>query len=120
MAKDKKKIMVVDDEEDQLDFYSMVLEDSGYEVITAKNGKEALDAARREKPDLVVLDLMMPNQTGTDFYRKLSREKELKDTPIIVVSALSYRYLAVKRAAAVFDKPVDREKFLEAVGKALA
>ena len=120
MADDKKTILVVDDEQDMLTYFGTLLEDHGYGVVTAKDGKEALETARREKPDLVILDLMMPNETGTDFYRKLSRDKELGHTPIIVVSGLAGRKLAVKDPVAVFDKPVDRDKFIAAVEKALS
>ena len=120
MADGKKKILVVDDEPDQLAYISTLLKDNGYDVVTASDGRKALKTARREKPDLVILDIMMPDQTGTDFNRKLSRDKDLKDTPIIVVSGLSVRYLAVKKAEAVFDKPIDPDEFLAAVKKALA
>jgi len=122
MAEDlsAKLILVVDDELDMRTYISTLLQDNGYGVITANDGKEALEIAQRDKPDLVILDLMMPNNTGTDFYRKLSKDKELGHTPIIVVSGLAGRELAVKESLAVFDKPVDPDEFLAAVGKALS
>ena len=120
MADERKMILVVDDEPDQLAYISTLLKDNGYDVVTAGDGRKALETARSKKPDLVILDIMMPDQTGTDFNRKLSRDKNLKDTPIIVVSGLSVRYLAVKKAEAVFDKPIDPHEFLAAVKKALA
>ena len=113
------KILVIDDEADVRSYLSSVLNKAGYETITAENGLQGLEVAKTEKPDLVILDLMMPKQTGTDFYRKLSRNKELKDTPVIVVSGLTGRHLATKEPVAVFDKPIDREEFLAAVEKAL-
>jgi CheY-like chemotaxis protein len=116
----KKKILVLDDEQNILIFLETLLRNKGYEAISASSVEEALEAARREKPDLVILDLMMPKQTGTDFARKVARDKELKDIPIIVVSALAGRELAVHKPVAVFDKPIDPEKFIEAVEKALA
>ena len=114
------KILVVDDEEDVRTFIKTVLKKHGYEVVTATNGIEALEAARREIPALVVLDLMMPQQTGTDFYRGLHKDKRLADTPIIIVSGLPGRQLAVKKAVAVFDKPIDPDELIAAVEKALA
>ena len=112
-------ILVVDDEADVRTFIRAILIKSGYEVITANNGAEALKLARESQPALVVLDLMMPQQTGTDFYRKLSKDKELSKTPIIVVSGLSGRQLALKEPVAVFDKPVDPVDFIAAVKKGL-
>jgi len=115
-----KKILVVDDEADIRKFLTTVLEKEGYQTFTAEDGVKALQIARQEKPDLVTLDLQMPNQTGTDFYRKLTRDKDLAGTPVIVISGLSGRHLAVKEPIAVFDKPIDPEEFLKAVEKALA
>ena len=115
-----KKILVVDDEADVRTFLTTVLEKAGYQTVTAADGVEALKITRQEKPDVVILDLMMPNQTGTDFHRKLSKDKELSQIPIIVVSGLAGRHLAVKEPVAVFDKPIDPDEFLAAVEKALA
>jgi CheY-like chemotaxis protein len=115
-----KKILVVDDEPDVREFLGTVLEDGGFEVVTAADGSEALAIAQDENPDLVILDLAMPMQTGTDFYRRLARDKQLRDTPIIVVSGLAGRDLAIRKPVAVFDKPIDSEEFLAAVNEALA
>jgi two-component system, cell cycle response regulator DivK len=115
-----KLVLVVDDEKENLTYVGTLLEDNGYDVVTAGDGKEALEAARDKKPDLVVLDLMMPNQTGTDFYRNLSKEKELKNVPVIVVSGLAGRDLAVPEPVAVFDKPLDTDAFITAVDKVLS
>jgi len=62
----------------------------------------------------------MPQHTGTDLYRGLHKDKQLAATPVIVVSGLPGRELAVKKAAAVFDKPIDPDEFIAAVEKALA
>lgn len=116
----KKKILVLDDEKSILIFLETLLRKKGYEAISASSVEEAFEAMDREKPDLVILDLMMPKQTGTDFARKIARHKDLKEIPIIVVSALAGRNLAVHNPVAVFDKPVDPDKFIEAVEQALA
>lgn len=118
--KEKKKILVLDDEKHIITYLKTLLGQKGYETILALSVEEALEAAHREKPDLVILDLMMPKQTGTDFARKVSRDKELKDVPIIVVSALAGRELAVHNPVAVFDKPIDPDKFIESVEQALS
>ena len=75
--------------------------------------------ARENLPDLICLDLQMPNATGTDFYRRLSQDSKLKDTPVIVVSGLAGRNLAVRKPAALFDKPIDPDEFTETVEKIL-
>ena len=114
-----KKILVVDDEADVRRFLTAVLEKRGYETTTAADGREAFEIAQREKPDLIILDLMMPNQSGTDFYRRLMKDSGLSDTPIIVVSGLAGRHLALKEPVAVFDKPIDPDEFGAEVDRAL-
>ncbi len=113
------KILVIDDEADVRTYLKSVLKKEGYEVVTAENGFEGLEVAKKEEPALVILDLMMPQQSGADFYRKISHNKTLKDTPIIIVSAATGRHLAAKKPFAVFDKPIDPEAFLATVKKAL-
>ena len=88
-------------------------------TLSAADGREAFAVLQREKPDLVILDLQMPNQTGTDFFRRLTKDKELSQTPVIVVSGLAGRHLAFKQPVAVFDKPIDPDEFGEMVDKTL-
>ncbi|MFC1706060.1 response regulator [Planctomycetota bacterium] len=114
-----RKILIVEDEPDISKFLRRLLEDNGYEIFTASDGREALEVLRDKRPDLVTLDLMMPNETGTRFYRKMVQQKEFKDLPVIVVSGLAGRNLAVTRPFAVLDKPIDKERLLEEVQKAI-
>jgi CheY-like chemotaxis protein len=114
-----KTILVVDDEPDVRKFLVAVLKQRGYRTLTAADGREAFEIAERERPDLVVLDLMMPNQTGTDFYRRLAKDSVLSRTPIIVVSGLAGRHLALREPVAVFDKPIDPEEFGATVDRTL-
>ena len=114
-----KKILVVDDEADVRTFLTTLLRRHGYETSTAENGQQGLRAVRADPPDLVTLDLAMPNQSGTDFYRQLVKDDQLARIPIIVVSGLAGRHLAVKQPAAVFDKPIDPDAFIAAVRQAL-
>ena len=114
-----KRILVVDDEADVRRFLTAVLEKRGHETLTAVDGREAFEIAEREHPDLIILDLQMPDQTGTDFYRRLMKHKDLESTPIIVVSGLAGRHLAVREPVAVFDKPIDPEEFGATVDRAL-
>ena len=114
-----KKILVVDDEPHVVKYLTAFLEDSGYETCIASDGEEALKVLRAEKPDLVTLDLQMPNDTGTAFYRKMHRDEKLGKIPIIIVSGIPGRHLAVKQPVAVFDKPIDKDALLEAVRSAI-
>jgi len=77
-------ILVVDDEPEIVRFVRAYLEDAGYRVVTANDGQQALFVARHEKPDLVILDLLMPGMDGWDFIRRYRRER---DTPVIMLTA---------------------------------
>ncbi len=110
-----KKILVVDDDPSVVRYLTAFLKDSGYETRSASNGEEAFEMLKKERADLVTLDLQMPNETGTRFYRNVTKDKELKDIPIIVISGLAGRHLAVSKPVAVFDKPVDRNELLKVV-----
>ena len=115
-----KKILVVDDEADIRKFLTVLLKKGGYETVEAEDGAKALATAAQEKPDLIILDLQMPNKTGTDFYRKLAKDNTLGKIPVIVVSGVPGRHLAIKKPVAVFDKPINPEEFLATVDKALS
>ena len=113
------KILVVDDEADVRAFLKAVLERRGWEVVTAEDGLQAYDIATEERPEVIILDLQMPNKTGTDLYRRLTRHPDLREVPIIIVSGLAGRHLAVSNPFAVFDKPIDPDEFAAAVERAL-
>ena len=115
----KKNILVVDDEKDVRDFLSDLLEDEGYYVSRAEDGIAAMDMIKAVKPDLILLDLMMPKETGTDLYRKIHHKKEFEAVPVIVISGLPGRHIAVSKTVPVFDKPIDETKLLEEVKKAI-
>ena len=120
MTDTRKYILIVDDEDDVRMFLQTLLEDNDYETQTANDGDVAYKMCKERKPDLITLDLQMPHETGTRFYRSIMKNENLKDVPVIVISGLAGRHLAVSEAVAVFDKPVDKDELLEAVKKALA
>ena len=115
----KQQILVVDDEKDIVEFLTQLLEDNGYGVRSANDGLEAMSLVQESKPDLILLDLQMPEETGTGLYRKLQHKKEFKDIPVIVISGLAGSYLAVSKSVPVLDKPPEEENVLEEVRKAL-
>ena len=82
-----KKILVVDDEPDVLKVVSMRLEKTGYEVLRARDGREALDLARQMSPDLAILDVYLPDINGDDLARIFKKDNTLKQIPIILISA---------------------------------
>jgi two-component system response regulator VicR len=83
----KLKVLCVEDEPDMIDLVRLILERRGFEVIGALGGQEGLDAVHREKPDLILLDLMMPDIDGWEVYRQIRADPNLKHTPVIVVTA---------------------------------
>ena len=84
-----KKVLIVDDEPDIIEIISYNLTKEGYEILTAKNGKEALEKASFFKPDLVILDIMMPGMTGVEVCKILRSKPEFNNTLIIFLTALS-------------------------------
>ena len=108
----KPLILVVDDDEGIRSLLTQILVNAGYEVITAENGKEAIELAKKKKPDLITMDLMMPVMDGETAIKHLREDEELKNIPIIIVSVLSKKELP---ADAYLEKPIDEEHFLEIV-----
>ena len=113
-----KRVLVVDDELDMRIFITTLLETSGYKPLSAVDGKEGLEIARQKKPSLIILDVMMPRESGINMYRELKTDPEMKDIPVIMVSALSkktffhsqkvldeYKVEKVSEPAAYIEKP---------------
>ena len=83
------RILAVDDEPDVLSLVKLALKTEGYEVLTATNGKDALDIANKEKPDAIVLDIMMPEMNGMEVFQILRESDETSDIPVIMVTGVS-------------------------------
>lgn len=115
----KKLILIVEDEEDIRTYLETFFEDNGYSICTASDGHEGFELLQKKRPDLVTLDLQMPNETGTKFYRRMQKDDELKNIPVIVISGLAGRHLALGNPVAVFEKPIDRDQVLKAVQEVL-
>lgn len=108
----KKKILVIDDEDDILKTTKYILEDVGYEVHVASNGQEGMAKIREVKPDLIALDLILPGgETGFQIAHKLKAIPEYKDIPIIMLSCRKEdmdKYVAVKSGIMEYiEKPID-------------
>jgi two-component system, OmpR family, phosphate regulon response regulator PhoB len=111
-----KKVLIVDDDPDVRLFNSTVVEESGYTPVEAANGEEGLKMLKQESPDLVVLDVLMPKQSGIRLYRVLKTDKALKGIPVIILSGVAKRtFLRSQKALTEFgDQPVpEPESYLE-------
>ena len=111
-----KKVLIVDDDPDVRLFNTTVVEESGYTPIEAANGEEGLKLLKQESPDLVVLDVLMPKQSGIRLYRELKTNKSLQRIPVIMLSGVAKRtFLRSQKALTEFgDKPVpEPESYLE-------
>jgi CheY-like chemotaxis protein len=113
------KILVVDDEEDVLTFIGTLLEDNGYSVIKAANGKEGFAKAKAELPELILLDISMPEESGVRMYRNVCDEPQTRHIPVIILTGISHefkRFIETRRQvpapAGYFDKPPDRDQLL--------
>ncbi len=123
----KKKILVVDDEQDVLIYLSTLFEDNGFETITAENGIEALKLAKSEFPDLITLDITMPEQSGIKTYRYLKNDAKLQDVPVIIITAVGEPIKSVMNEFAAFpepeafiSKPVDQKGLIAIASELLA
>jgi CheY-like chemotaxis protein len=113
----RKRVLVVDDDASIRELLSTALEDDGYEVVPATNGQDALAVVERWRPDVIVLDLMMPIMDGWTFAKRL---RELDEIPIVVLSAVNdiARHAKSVGAAEVVGKPFDLDQLLPKVARA--
>jgi CheY-like chemotaxis protein len=126
-----KKILIIDDEPDMVTFLCALLEDHGYVTITAADGEEGMTKIKSEKPDLISLDLLMPNKTGIKMFRELRKDDEIKDIPVVMVTgfgkddvpSMDFKEWIQKRSIkppdAYIEKPVNKEVLLAAIKKAI-
>ena len=123
----KKTILIVDDESDIRKYLSRLLQDNGYETLTADDGEEGMEAARRDKPNLICLDIVMPEKSGVRMYRDLCEDPELCKIPVVVVTGISKDFenfissrKQVPPPAEYVSKPIKKEELLHKIEQALA
>jgi len=127
-----KKVLVVDDELDIRVFMTTLLETNGYKPYAAEDGKIGLEVARQKKPALIIMDVMMPKESGIYLYRELKNDPDLRDIPVIMVSAVAkktffhsqkvldeYEGGAIPEPSAYIEKPPEADELLEAIHKIL-
>ena len=122
-----KTVLVVDDEPDVVRFLQMALEDDGFTVVTASDGLEGLEKARKFKPDLISMDLVMPKHSGAKMYRELQKDKELKKIPVLIVTGHAHdelgkadlEELTMSGPGIYLEKPVKPANYVANVRKML-
>ncbi len=119
----KKRLLLVEDEMDLAEMVKMRLEANSYDVLTAYDGQEALDKARKEKPDLIILDLMLPKIDGYKVCRMLKFDEKYKAIPIIMFTARAQeadKKLAEEVGAdAYITKPFEPQALLDKINELL-
>jgi CheY-like chemotaxis protein len=127
MTPDAKTVLVVDDDPDARDFLTTVLNDHGIATTTAEDGVEALNKIEQDPPDLVALDITMPEKSGVAVYRKLKQDDKLKSIPVIIITGVSddfEKFISSRRQVpppeGYISKPVDHEQFVTMVRDLLA
>lgn len=121
----RKKVLIVDDELDVRIFVATLFETSGYAPIATRNGKEGLEKAKALLPDIIVLDVMMPEAGGVNMYRELKADKLLRDIPVIMLTGVGRKsfshYLKmlnirwdepIPQPDAYMEKPLDPDRLL--------
>jgi CheY-like chemotaxis protein len=121
-----KKILIVEDEKDPKRYLELLFTENGYETATAADGREALAIIKSFKPDLVTLDILMPEQSGIKFYREMKKNPELSKVPVIIISAATrYKDLfgrdhaTMPKPYAFIEKPINKEDLLAKIGEAI-
>jgi len=118
----RKKILVVDDEPDVVAYLSAFLADNGYEVSSAADGKEGFAKASAEHPDLITLDITMPNESGVRLFRELREDPEMAGIPVVIITGISSefkRFIETRKhlrpPEGYFEKPIDRNEVLATI-----
>lgn len=123
-----KKVLVVDDDPDVVTFNVTIVEECGFTPIVAKNGEEGLNQVKEQKPDLIILDVLMPRQSGIRLYRELKTDKSLSQIPVILLSAIAEKtFLRSQKALSEFgeekipqpkiylEKPIEPEELAQTI-----
>jgi CheY-like chemotaxis protein len=120
----RKRILIVDDEQDIRTYLSTLLEDQGYTTVLAKDGVEAMKQIQTEIPDLITLDISMPEKSGVKFFRDMKSDERWKKIPIIIVTGVSEDFKKfissrqqIPAPEGFISKPINQEEILAFVKK---
>ncbi len=122
MATQEKRVVCIEDEPEMIDLVRLILGRKGFHVIGANGGIEGLETVRREEPDLVLLDLMMPDMDGWEVYQQMKADDALRDIPVVVVTAKAQSIdkvlgLHIAKVDDYITKPFGPQELLESVEK---
>jgi CheY-like chemotaxis protein len=120
-----EKILCIEDEPQMIDLIRLILETGGYQVVAAQGGEEGLELMRSEQPDMILLDIMMPDMDGGDVYHRMQQEPALIQIPVIVVTAKAapidkVLWMNVAQVDDYVTKPFGPADLLTAVERVLA
>jgi len=123
-VEDIKVVVCVEDEPEMIELVKLILGRRGFELVGAVGGREGLETVRELKPDLVLLDLMMPDMDGWEVYQQMKTDDELKDIPVIVVTAKAQSIdkvlgLHIAKVDDYVTKPFGPQELLQSVNKVL-
>lgn len=124
MADTDRRVVYIEDEEEMIDLVRLILTRKKFEVIGANGGREGLDLVRKELPDVVLLDLMMPDMDGWEVYQQLKAGEETHDIPVIVVTAKAQNIdkvlgLHIAKVDDYISKPFSPNELVESIEKVL-
>ncbi|RLC92040.1 MAG: two-component system response regulator [Chloroflexi bacterium] len=124
MAQEKKVVVCIEDELEMIDLVKLILGRKGFDLVGAVGGREGLETVRKLKPDLVLLDLMMPDMDGWEVSQQMKADDELKDIPVIVVTAKAQSIdkvlgLHIAKVDDYVTKPFGPQELLQSVNKVL-
>jgi DNA-binding response OmpR family regulator len=119
---ENKHILCIEDEPEMIDLIRLILGRRGFEVVGAAGGKEGLEKVRQELPDLVLLDLMMPDMDGWEVYQQMKADEKTKDIPVIVITAKAQSIdkvlgLHIAKVDDYIAKPFSPQELLSSVDK---
>lgn len=119
-----KKILIIDDEEDMRIYLQTLLKKAGYDTETAVNGRDALDKFPDIDPDLITLDILMPQKSGLNFFQAIRARDDAKDIPVIVLSGVTshqefFDKEKLEGPTIFVDKPINADDFLSRVKEML-
>jgi DNA-binding response OmpR family regulator len=122
MAAENKRVVCIEDEPEMIDLVRLILGRKGFNVIGANGGVEGLEIVRREKPDIILLDLMMPDMDGWEVYQQIKADEILRDIPVVVVTAKAQSIdkvlgLHIAKVDDYITKPFGPQELLESVEK---
>lgn len=123
---EQKTILIVEDEPDEVAYLKTLFTDTGFAVISAINGQDGFQKAKEHHPDLITLDISMPEESGVRMFRDLQGDPETAAIPVVMITGVSHdfkRFIETRRQvhppAGYFDKPPDREQLLAKINELL-